>query len=87
MSTPLFPFDISRSWFWNYINKLKTGLKADFRKTFNAILYAVIIGCRWSDVPRIQGAKSTVHRPHLELCKSGTFDEIFRDLRSVGHMN
>jgi transposase len=57
--------------------------RADLRKTFNGILYVLVVGCRWSDVPRIYGAKSTVHRLHLELCESGAYEEIYSVLRSV----
>jgi putative transposase len=58
-------------------------LRAYLRKTFNGILYVLIVGCCWSDVPRIQGAKSTVHRLHLELCESGAYDETIRVLCPV----
>ncbi len=66
--------------------KPKTGRpKADLRKTFSGILYVLRVGCRWSDVPRIYGAKSTIHRLHLELCESGAYEKIFSILRSVGY--
>ena len=59
--------------------------RANLRKTFGGILYVQRVGCRWSDVPRNYGSKSTVHRLHLELCKSGAYEKIFSVLRSVGH--
>ncbi len=59
--------------------------RADLRKTFSGILYVLRVGGRWSDVPRIYGAKSTVHRLHLELCESGAYENIFSILRSVGY--
>ncbi len=66
--------------------KPKTGRpRADLRKTFNGILYVLRVGCRWSDMPRIYGAKSTAHRLHLELCESGAYEKIFSLLRSVGY--
>jgi len=59
--------------------------RADLRKSFNGILYVLRVGCRWSDVPRTYGAKSTIHRLHLELCESGAYEKIFSILRSVGY--
>lgn len=57
--------------------KPKTGRpRADLRKTFNGILYVNHTGINWSDVPRMYGAKSTVHRLHLELCESGAYQKI-----------
>jgi transposase len=57
----------------------------DLRKTFNGILYFLRVGCRWSDMPGIYGAKSTAHRLHLELCKLGAYEKIFGILHSVGY--
>jgi len=31
----------------------------------NGILYVVMTGCTWKNVPRRYGSKSTVHRFHL----------------------
>lgn len=50
--------------------------RADLRKTFNGILYVHKTCISWSDVPRMYGAKSTVHRLHLELCESGAYQKI-----------
>jgi transposase len=50
--------------------------RSDLRKTFNGILYVNKTGISWLDVPRMYGTKSTVHRLHLELCKSGAYDKI-----------
>ncbi|WP_155398083.1 transposase [Methanosarcina barkeri] len=35
------------------------------RKLMNGILYVVMTGCTWKNVPRRYGSKSTVHRFHL----------------------
>ncbi len=68
--------------------KPKTGRpRADLRKTFNGILYVVKTGITWSDVPRMYGAKSTVHRLHLELCKSGAYQKINQILTSEGYLS
>lgn len=41
--------------------------RANMRKLFNSILYVVMTGCAWKDVPRRYGSKSTVHRFRLHL--------------------
>ena len=68
--------------------KPKTGRpRVDLRKTFNGILYVIKTGITWSDVPRMYGAKSTVHRLHLELCKSGAYQKINQILISEGYLS
>ena len=63
--------------------KPKTGRpRADLRKTFNGILYVHKTGITWSDVPRMYGAKTTVHRLHLELCESDAYEKINQILAS-----
>ena len=36
--------------------------RADDRRTMEGILYVLIIGCRWQDLPREYGAPTTVWR-------------------------
>jgi transposase len=39
--------------------------RADLRKTLNSVLYILINGCRWADLPRntdIYTSKSSAHR-------------------------
>ena len=68
------------------VQKPKTGRpRADLRKTFNGILYVLYTGCRWEEVPQKYGAKSTVHRLHLELSKKGVYHEIFSILLSKSY--
>ena len=59
--------------------------RADLRKTFNGILYVLKTGITWSDVPRMYGAKSTVHRLHLEICdiRGISKDKSIIDLRGL----
>jgi len=45
--------------------------RADLRATFNGILYVLYTGCRWDEVPKKYGDRSTVHRSHLKLAKEG----------------
>lgn len=67
--------------------KPKTGRpRANLRNTFNGIMYVVKTGINWSDVPRMYGTKSTVHRLHLELCETGVYQEILSLLISEGYL-
>ena len=54
-------------------------------KTFNGILYVLSTGCRWSEVPKKYGSKSTVHRLHLKMSKDGIYDKIFEVLLTEGY--
>ncbi len=63
--------------------KPKTGRpRTELRRAFNGILYVLTTGCAWSDAPRIYGAKSTIHRLHLELCRNGVYEQVFQMLLS-----
>lgn len=59
--------------------------RADLRKLFNGILYVLKTGCSWSDVPGEYGAKSTVHRLHVELSNNGAYEKIFEITLSKGY--
>jgi putative transposase len=59
--------------------------RANMRKSFNGILYVVMTGCTWKDVPRRYGSKSTVHRFHLYLSGHGIYQEIFNELLNKGY--
>jgi transposase len=59
--------------------------RANMRKLMNGILYVVMTGCTWKDVPRHYGSKSTVHRFHLYLCEHGTYQKIFNELLNKGY--
>ncbi len=59
--------------------------RANMRKLMNGILYVVMTGCTWKDVPRHYGSKSTVHRFHLYLCEHGIYQKIFNELLNKGY--
>jgi hypothetical protein len=45
--------------------------RADLRKTLNSVLYILINGCRWADLPRntdIYTSKSSAHPPRHGAC-------------------
>lgn len=67
--------------------KPRTGRpRCDLRKTFNGILYVKKTGINWSDVPRMYGTKSTVHKLHLELCETGAYQKINEILLTEGYL-
>ena len=67
--------------------KPKTGRsRCDLRTTFNGILYVRKTGTNWSDVPRMYDTKSTVHKLHMDLCRSGVYQKITEILLSEGYL-
>jgi transposase len=66
--------------------KLHIGLpRCDPCRLINGILYVLMTGCTWLDIPAKYGTKSTVHRYHLELCEKGVYQAIFLDLLRSGY--
>ena len=61
--------------------------RSDLRKSLNGILYVLKTGITWSDLPRMYGSKSSVHRLHLKLCETGAYQNIFQILISEGYLN
>jgi len=59
--------------------------RCDLRKTFNGILYVHKTGTNWSDVPRMYGTKSTVHKLHMDLYRSGVYQKVNDILLSEGY--
>jgi transposase len=61
--------------------------RADFRKIWNAILYVLIRGCRWVDLPkdsRLYCSKSTAHRWLLILKREHVLDRVLSQLLLQG---
>ena len=50
--------------------------RADDRRTINGILYVLITGCRWQDMPRFYGAYQTAWRRHKRWSEDGIWNEI-----------
>jgi len=67
---------------WNMISKhlpkpAKTGRpRCDDRNTINGIIYVLISGCRWREMPEKYGSKSTVHLRFQNLQEQGTWKKI-----------
>jgi transposase len=52
--------------------------RADDRRTLEGILYVLITGCRWQDLPRDYGAPTTVWRRLKRWGEAGVWERIWR---------
>ncbi|HEV2459148.1 MAG TPA: IS5 family transposase [Ktedonobacterales bacterium] len=52
--------------------------RADDRRTIEGILYVLITGCRWQDLPREYGAPTTVWRRLKRWGEEGIWERIWR---------
>jgi transposase len=53
------------------------------RRTINAILYVMRVGCRWCDLQRELGDDSTAHRWLVRWQEDGTWERIWLALLST----
>jgi len=74
---------------WGFIQPLlpppaRTGRpRADDRRTVEGILYVLITGCRWQDLPREYGAPTTVWRRLKCWGEAGVWEHIWRAALTV----
>ncbi len=65
--------------------------RADERKTLNAILYVLITGCRWNDLPKEYGSFMTAWRRLRQWSRDGTllklWRHLLRDLDGLGQID
>jgi transposase len=65
--------------------------RADDRRCLNAILYVLITGCRWNDLPKEYGHDSTAWRRLNRWAKDGTllrlWRHLLRDLEGIGEID
>lgn len=67
---------------WNMIEShlpksAKTGRpRCDDRTTINGILFVLVTGCRWREMPERYGSKSTAHLRFQNLQEQGTWKKI-----------
>ncbi len=54
--------------------------RADDRRCLNAILYVLITGCRWNDLPKEYGHDSTAWRRLNRWARDGTLLRLWRHL-------
>lgn len=52
--------------------------RADDRRTIEGILYILITGCRWQDLPRVYGAPTTAWRRLKRWGEGGIWERIWR---------
>src|SRR5260370_24941960 len=52
--------------------------RADDRRTIEGIVYVLITGCRWKDLPREYGAPTTVWRRLKCWGEAGVWERIWR---------
>jgi transposase len=57
--------------------------RADDRRTLEGILYVLITGCRWQDLPREYGAPTTVWRRLKRWGEEGIWERIWRAALAV----
>lgn len=62
--------------------------RADQRKVLNSILYVLITGCRWCDLPQRDdfAARSTSHRWMQTWQADGTLDTLKQGLTSLAQL-
>jgi putative transposase len=76
---------------WNMISKhlpkpAKTGRpRHDDRTTINGIIYVLICGCRWSEMPKRFGSKSTAHRRLQTWQQNNIWKNILSDAIKSAH--
>jgi transposase len=65
--------------------------RADDRRCLNAILYVLITGCRWNDLPKEYGHDSTAWRRLNRWARDGTllrlWRHLLRDLDGIGEID
>jgi len=52
--------------------------RADNRTTINAIMFVLITGCRWIDLPARYGSKSSAHRRFQDFQQKGIWKKILK---------
>ena len=59
--------------------------RVDDRMTINGILYVLLSGCRWMDMPAKYGSHKTVWERHKKWSEKGVWKEIMDSLVSRGY--
>lgn len=61
--------------------------RSDLRKVWNSILFVLIHGCRWIDLPKDPDhfvPRSTAHKWIKQLSENGVFDRVLSGLLQLG---
>lgn len=78
---------------WSIISKhlpppAKTGRpRCDDRTTINGIIYVLISGCRWEEMPKRFGSKSTAHLRLQTWQQNKTWNMILSDAIKTAHQS
>ena len=59
--------------------------RADDRTMIDAIIFVLITGCRWIDLPARYGSKSSTHRRFQNLQQNGVWKNILSELINTAH--
>ena len=59
--------------------------RCDDRTTVNGIFYVLPTGCRWADMPKKYGTKSSAHLRFQKLQQKGVWKKISSDLIKTAH--
>jgi len=59
--------------------------RCDDRTTINGIIYVLISGCRWEEMPKMYGSKSTAHLRLQNLQQKGIWKKILSNLIKSAH--
>jgi len=59
--------------------------RADDRRTLNGILYVLVTGCRWMDMPREYGSHKTAWRRLKEWQERGVWEGLWQRLLELGY--
>jgi len=59
--------------------------RSDDRTTINGIIYVLICGCRWDEMPKRYGSKSTAHRRLQNWEQKGIWKNILADAIKSAH--
>ena len=76
---------------WNMVEShlpppAKTGRpRDDDRTTINAIMFVLITGCRWIDLPARYGSKSSAHRRFQDIQQKGVWKKILKCAITSAH--
>ena len=64
----------------------KTGRpRADDRTTINAIMFVLVTGCRWTELPEKYGSKSTAHHRFQDFQQKGIWKDMLSGIIKSAH--
>lgn len=78
---------------WQTIQKhlpkpAKTGRpRCDDRTTINGIMFVLVTGCRWEEMPKRYGSKSTAHLRFQDLQQKRVWQNILSDAIKSAHQS